>query len=161
MIDEESCLRYACQYASLHSDDMWTQVGAVFVSDGRVVAAANKLPDGVRRLPGRLQERETKYRFIEHAERGVIYKAARLGIATDGGRLYCPWFACTDCARAIICAGVREVVGLISLRVATPDRWEADVSLAERMLSESGVSMRWLAGEIGETVLFDGRILKC
>jgi dCMP deaminase len=149
-------LRAACEYATRYSDDPNTKNGAVLVTATDRVYAANTLPHGVHRDVARL-EPPTKYRFIEHAERGVIYKAASRGVATAGRRLYCPWYACTDCARAIICAGIVEVVGIASLRAATPDRWEGEILLAEQMLREAGVGMRWITEPIGAVVRFDGK----
>jgi len=159
-VTDADYLRLACRHAATHSDDPRTQVGAVLVRSGYVVMEANRLPTGVARDPERLHG-ESKYKFIEHAERGVIYKAAAAGIQTSGAKLYCPWFSCPDCARAIICGGVSEVVGLISLRNATPSRWEPEISIAERMLSEAGVTMRWIAGRVGEQILFDGKTFSC
>ena len=94
---------------------------------------------------------------IEHAERGAIYAAARQGTQTDNASLYCPWFACTDCVRAIIEAGIREVVGLVAVRQATPARWEQEIAMAEAMLREAGVGIRWLNERVGVTILFDGK----
>jgi dCMP deaminase len=105
--------------------------------------------------------RPFKYDFVEHAERAVIYKAAARGIPAAGGTLYCPWFACTDCARAIVMAGISEVVGLISLRNATPARWLLNVELAEKILAEACVSQRLLADTVGVTIRFDGRDFQC
>jgi dCMP deaminase len=102
-----------------------------------------------------------KYLFIEHAERAAIYRAASLGVSTAGASLYCPWFACCDCARAIIMAGISEVVGLVSLRNATPERWQENIKLAEKMLAEAGVGQRLLAVELGEWLRFDGELRKC
>lgn len=153
-------LRHACKYASLHSDDPRTKNGAVLVAGtGEWIAAANSLPVGVTRDPERL-EPPAKYRFIEHAERGVIFRAAKLGMLTEGSRIYCPWFACTDCARAIICAGVQQIVGVAKLRNETPERWESEILLAEQMLREAGVGMLWITDAIGETVQFDGRLVE-
>lgn len=152
-------LRLACHTAAEHSHDPHTQNGAVLVPRaGYIAAAANCLPRGIRRRQERL-ERPEKYRWIEHAERGAIYAAARQGTKTDDAVLYCPWFACTDCARAIIEAGIREVVGLVVVRQATPARWEHEIAVAEAMLREAGVGMRWLNERVGVTILFDGKEL--
>jgi dCMP deaminase len=153
-------LREACRFAVQHSHDPDTQNAAVLVTGRMTLYAANCVAPGVIRHEHRLQ-RPFKYDFIEHAERSVIYKAAASGIPTAGAKLFCPWFACTDCARAIIMAGVREVVGLIALRNATPARWLIKVELAEKMLKEAGVGQRLLADEIGATIQFDGRAFSC
>lgn len=153
-------LRLACQTAAEHSDDPHTQNGAVLVpQDGFVAAAANCLPRGIRHSQERLNRPE-KYRWIEHAERGAIYAAARQGTKTDGAVLYCPWWACTDCARAIIEAGIVEVVGLVATRQMTPKRWEQEIAVAEGMLREARVGMRWLNERVGVTIFFDGKELE-
>jgi dCMP deaminase len=159
-MNELDYLREACRYAAEHSHDHDTQNGAVLVTGRQIIYAANCVPAGVARHEHRLA-RPFKYDFIEHAERAAIHKAAAVGSATAGATLYCPWFACTDCARAIISAGVKEVVGLISLRNATPARWLLNVELAEKMLEEACVSQRLLAGSVGVTIRFDGRDFPC
>jgi dCMP deaminase len=153
-------LRDACRYAAENSHDPDTQNGAVLVTAGGTIYAANCVPRGVSRPDHRLA-RPFKYHFVEHAERAAIYKAAEVGAATAGATLYCPWFACTDCARAIIQAGIKEVVGLVAMRNATPARWLLNVEMAERMLEEAGVSQRLLAGSVGVTIRFDGRDFAC
>lgn len=150
-------LRQACLEAQ-RSHDPSTQNGAVLVpatAGAYVAVARNCIPSGIQPTPSRL-ERPAKYDYIEHAERAAIYTAARVGTPTKGAVLYCPWFACTDCARAIICAGIREVVGHVRPRAATPERWTATIVLAEAMLREAGVSMRWLADDLGVTIRFNG-----
>jgi dCMP deaminase len=153
-------LHDACRYAAQNSHDPDTQNGAVLVAAAGTIYAANCVPPGVARPEHRLA-RPFKYDFIEHAERAAILKAAQMGVATAGATLYCPWFACTDCARAIVAAGIKEVVGLIALRNATPARWLLNVELAEKMLEEAGVSQRLLADRVGVTIRFDGREFSC
>lgn len=152
-------LRLACQFASETSDDPRTQNGAVLaIKDGDPVdylIGSNRLPSNIHG-GGRLFP-PAKYLFIEHAEREVIYTAARLGVQTDGATLYCPWFACCDCARAIIGAGIREVVGLAILGTMTPGRWEESINAAEQMLIEARVGSRWITERVGATILFDGK----
>lgn len=159
-MNEIDYLRNAVRHAAVSSQDNRTQNGAVLVTPNRAICAVNGFPAGVAIS----EDRSTpplKYLFIEHAERAAIYRAAALGVATAGASLYCPWFACCDCARAIIMAGISEVVGLVSLRNATPKRWQDNIKLAERMLEEAGVGQRLLAVELGEYLWFDGRYTKC
>lgn len=145
-------LRLAAQTAAESSEDDSTQNGAVLVpKDGFVAAAANHFPAMA------VHAKPEKYRYIEHAERAAIYAAAKIGTKTAGSTLYCLWYACPECARAIICAGVGEVVGHVSPRQATPDRWIEQVLAGERMLIQAGVSVRWLAEPLGVTIIFDGR----
>lgn len=147
----------AARYAVEHSDDRNTQCGAVLVAqDGRKYRGANWLPLGVVHEGSRLAGTE-KYRWIEHAERAAIYRAAAMGCRISGATLYAPWFACADCARAMIGSGVARVVGMLSLRQGTPARWEDEIRAAEKMLSEAGVGMQWLPGRLGVTIRFDGK----
>jgi dCMP deaminase len=159
-MNEIDYLRQACQFAAMSSQDGRTQNGAVLVTKTRAIYGVNSFPAGVTATDERRAAPE-KYLFIEHAERAAIYRAAALGVSTAGASLYCPWFACCDCARAIIMAGVGEVVGLVSLRNATPERWQENIKLAEKMLAEAGVGQRLLAVELGEWLRFDGELRKC
>lgn len=154
-------LREACRCAVERSEDPRTQVGAVLVAaEGKILSASNRLPAGIARHQHR-REHPTKAMFIEHAERAVLYKAAASGVPTAGASLYAPWAACTDCARAIIACGIKEVIGLIVLRNATPERWRSTIWTADQMLMEAGVGIRWVNERVGVTVRFDGREIEC
>jgi dCMP deaminase len=148
-------LRIAVELAQTQSDDPHTQNGAVLVTPrGDPVGAANGFPAGVVAHDAR-RERPTKYSYIEHAERNAIYTAARRGVPTKGATLYCPWFACADCARAIICAGVKEVVGLA--HPPAHSHWKESCDRGDEMLREAGVTYRRLAVKLGLFVLRDGQ----
>ncbi len=45
-----------------------------------------------------------------HAEQNAICEAARMGIALEGGTLYCKMSPCYTCAKMIINAGIKRVV---------------------------------------------------
>ncbi len=45
-----------------------------------------------------------------HAEQNAICEAARMGIALEGGTLYCKMAPCYACAKMIINAGIKRVV---------------------------------------------------
>jgi dCMP deaminase len=152
-MNETDYLREALRYARAVSHDTNTQVGAVLVAGKRLVYGVNR---AACRIDG-----ASKYQITEHAERAAIYKAAAVGIPLAGATMYAPWFACTDCARGIILAGIREVVGLVSLRQATPRRWLENLETADEMLSRGGVNARWLNETVGVTIRFDGRDLEC
>ncbi len=47
-----------------------------------------------------------------HAEQNAICEAARIGIALEGGTLYCKMTPCYTCAKLIINAGIKRVVVL-------------------------------------------------
>lgn len=154
MNKHEEYLRLAVS-ASLRSPDDSTKNGAILVSrSGKIVQGCNDSPPRVPLDPAR-KVRPEKYHFIEHAERRVIFQAARDGICTDGASMYCLWYACPDCARAIVCAGIREVIGLLALEVLTPARWRDQVSVGRAILAEAGVRTRLYTEPLGMKAVFD------
>jgi dCMP deaminase len=96
--------------AAADSPNQIRKVGAVLVTADRAteIAACNSFPPGIRNLPERVVG-DNRFIWLEHAERSAIFKAAKRGVATDGGTLVSTYFPCTDCARAIIQAGVKTV----------------------------------------------------
>jgi dCMP deaminase len=140
------------------SPDPSTQNGAVIVTtDGVSIYDHNRFPDKVKLTRERL-ERPLKYEFIEHAERNVIYRCAKLGHSTHGATMYVPWFACSDCARAIIQAGIAHVVGHQRMANDTPDRWKESIANAMTMLEEAGVGMTMIEDVLdGPKILFNGK----
>ena len=107
-------LKEAYLHAAEFSPDLSTQNAAILIGrDGHVILkSVNKFPAGVQQTPERW-ERPLKYAYVEHAERNLIYTAAWAGVSTYGKIMICPWFACADCARAIVVAGIEEVIGNI------------------------------------------------
>lgn len=154
-IEPSFYLRIACHAAATQADDIHTQNGAVLVTPrGDLISAANCLPTDVKKHDERLQ-RPLKYSYIEHAERNVIYKAAKLGMPTKHATLYCPWFACADCARAIICAGIAEVIGLA--HPPAHGSWQESCERGDEMFREAGVRYQRLDIKLGLLVLRDGK----
>jgi dCMP deaminase len=111
MTDWLSYLMGFAQHAATKSKDS-TQVGAVLVAEnGRTVllTAYNGPPAGVDDLPER-RERPAKYLFASHAEANLVAFAAREGVRTKACTVYVTHHPCSACARALIQAGIREVV---------------------------------------------------
>lgn len=123
------------------SGDPRTQVGCVLTHPnlGVISEAANDFPRGLvmNEHPSRLISPE-KYKWIEHAERRAIYRAARTGVMTEGATLYVHGgFPCAECARAIVEAGIRRVV--YSLGEASTSHWEDSYHVSRQILTEAGV----------------------
>lgn len=146
-------LRMAYELAAKGSHDNSTHTGAIIVPNIQDIAlpfgAANRFPDGVQVTPDRLADRELKLMFMEHAERSAIYTAARHGIRTEGATMYAPWFACIDCARAIVCAGIKKVVGHQAPFDRTPERWMKSIEVGNTILDEGGVTREYYDGLVG------------
>ena len=150
-------LHQAYRYAESKSLDPSTQNAAILLHPnpdiGVLVKAVNGLPEGNFQNRMSLYESESKYSYVEHAERNVIYKAARRGVITEGLTMYCPWICCADCARAIIQSGIKKVIGHLNLCQETPDRWKESTDIGVSMLKDSGVQVGFWAGDVS-----DGRV---
>jgi len=133
------------EHVASRSKDRSTKVGAVIVGPDREVRSTgyNGFPRGVNDDLDDRHERPRKYLFAEHAERNAVYNAARAGIATKGCTLYVhsepePFPPCSDCARAIIQAGIIRVV---YRKPDVPDRWKEQCDAAFEMMTEAGVEV--------------------
>jgi dCMP deaminase len=94
------------------SKDPNTKVGAVAVGDkGQILSQGyNGFPRGINDSDDRLNDRETKYKFVVHAEMNVIYNATYSGVSLDGSKLYVYGLpVCSECAKGIIQVGIKEV----------------------------------------------------
>lgn len=154
MICFSELLRNCYKVASEQSDDLSNQNAACFVlADGTVTdPIPNRLPAGIKKTPERIRTRPTKYDFIEHAERGAVYEAARKGINLEGSTMVCPWIACADCSRAIVLSGVKRVIthkrrneltslGRDKIVDTVSDRWVNPISNGEIILMEAGIEV--------------------
>ena len=127
------------------SKDPSRQIGAVAVSPrGNVLAQGyNGFPRGIEDSEERYNDRETKYKYVVHAEMNVIYNATYNGVCLDGSTLYVTGLpVCSDCAKGIIQVGIKRVV--ISAE-DVPDRWVESFAQTQAMLNEAGVRIEWLS----------------
>ncbi len=134
-----------CKVVASRSKDPNTQIGCVIVGPAHEIRSTgyNSLPRRIRDdIPERF-ERPTKYLWIEHAERNAICNAARAGTATEGCTIYVEIMPCMDCARAIVQAGIVEVV-ISASRMAqySSDYYDQHFGIVEVLFSEAGVRVR-------------------
>lgn len=125
------------------SSDPSTQNGAVLFNPKglRIGYDCNHFPIGVEYTAERW-ERPLKYEVIEHAERNSIFHAARMGCSTENSTMVVPWAACSDCARAIIQAGVKRVVRHQQSTIRGQGRnWDGTISTADMMLKEANIEV--------------------
>ncbi len=151
-------LRRCYTYAKKHSPDPSTQNGACLVApnQGIVCFGANHFPKGVEYTPERL-ERPLKYTFVAHAETNAIFAACRKGVRTEGLIMVCPWFACCECGKAIIQAGITKVIGHKKIFDSTPERWKTSIDAAFEMFAEAGVETELVEGDLGgDTIRLNG-----
>lgn len=123
------------------SKDPGTQVGACIVGPDRKILSVgyNGMPTGCSddAMPWEREGKpmETKYLFVCHAELNAILNYA--GGSLKGARIYTTLFPCNECAKAIIQAGIREVVYL-SDKYADSD----SVTASKKMMDMTGVTYR-------------------
>lgn len=134
-----------CLAVATRSKDPNTNVGSVIVGPANEIRSTgyNSLP---RKLDDSIAERwqrPEKYLWIIHAELNAILNAARCGGVTEGCRLYTTIIPCPECSKAIVQAGISEVVVDGRAMVGYTSTWltpEADNRL-HRILFEAGVTL--------------------
>jgi dCMP deaminase len=98
------------------SSDWWRQIGAILVIDKEVIlesfnqhTPSESAPylDGDPRDFIKAGER-TDLATAKHAERGIIYEAAKRGIKLEGSSIYLTVFPCNICAEAIAYSGIKR-----------------------------------------------------
>ncbi|HMR84408.1 MAG TPA: dCMP deaminase family protein [Niabella sp.] len=123
------------------SKDPSTQVGACIVNpQNKIVGVGyNGLPIGCSDDEFPWQKRgdflETKYPYVCHAELNAILN--NIGISLQGCKIYTALFPCNECTKAIIQAGISEVIYL-SDKYADENSFVA----SRKMLEKAGVSIR-------------------
>ena len=127
--------------AAERSKDPSTQVGACIVNqEERILSTGyNGFPYGCEdddfpwARDGEVNE--TKYPFVVHAELNAILNAG--GKKLSDSRIYVALFPCNECAKAIIQAGIKEVIYLSDKYANTPS-----TLASKRMLAAAGVKTR-------------------
>jgi len=135
---------------AMKSKDESTHIGAVVVgSDNEVRSVGyNSYPRGINdNLPER-QVRPEKYFWFEHAERNAVYNATLLGTSLKGCRMYTNGIPCMDCARAIVQAGIKEVIIDKKWDDNNDDIWIENAKRTKILFQETGVSLRFWEGEL-------------
>ena len=136
--------------AARRSKDPNTQVGACIVDENNVILTTgyNGFPIGCSddEFPWDREGEATKYPYVVHAELNAILNAS--GKSLRGSRLYVALFPCNECAKAIIQAGIREVVYLSDKYADTPA-----TQASKMMLNAAGVRLRNFRPEISELTL--------
>jgi dCMP deaminase len=133
-------LRVLARHIAAWSKDPSTQVGAVIADTRhRVVSVGyNGFPAGVDDDDTRLQDRATRLLYTVHAETNAILFAQR---DLAGCTLYTwPFMPCARCAALIIQSGLSAVVAPTT-PPALAVRWDLEVTAAEKMLREAGVTL--------------------
>jgi len=131
------------------STNISTQNAALLVDlkENIILSAVNSFPNQVAETEERQKDKGIRYKLSVHAERNLIYTAAKLGIKTDGLIMVCPWATCTECAQSIIQSGIKILI-THKQALDRSSHWQEDIDFAFKILKEAGV----------EIVIFDGKI---
>jgi len=133
--------------SAMRSKDPGTQVGGCIVSENNRIMSVgyNGMPSGCSddNYPWDREGAplDTKYLFVCHAELNAILN--HRGPSLEGCRIYTTLFPCNECAKALIQAGIKEVIYM-------QDKYaDTDSVIASKMMMKSaGVSFReYIPGE--------------
>lgn len=141
---------------AMKSKDESTHVGAVVVGPDKEVRSVgyNSFPRGINDNDESRQIRPKKYFFFEHAERNSIYNASLIGVSLKGCIMYTNGIPCSGCARAIIQAGIKEVVVDSKWDEQTADKWEESFEKSLEMFDEAGIKLRYYDGSFLSVVKY-------
>lgn len=132
---------------AMRSKDPNTQVGACIVStDNRVLSVGyNGAPNGFsdELMPWDVRKAEnhfdTKYPYICHSELNAILNFRGNMRELQGARIYVHYFPCVECTKAIIQAGIKEVIYLHDFK---HDSFGVEAKASIRMFDECSVRYR-------------------
>jgi len=128
------------EHVSSWSKDPSTQVGCAIVDDDKKVVALgyNGFPAGIADSVERLDDRETKYKYVVHSEPNAI---ANANGSVKGCTAYTfPFAPCHECMKVLITHGIKRIVHPpLSDELAT--RWADQVKFAREMAEEAGIEI--------------------
>lgn len=133
--------------SAMRSKDPSTQVGCCIVDDDHKVVSIgyNGMPSRVDdcKIPwGHGEGLDSKYLYVCHAELNAILNT-RNGSALKNCILYVTLFPCNECAKAIIQAGIKEVV-------YASDKYKNDLiyEASRRLFNMAGVKLTHYEGRL-------------
>ncbi len=124
------------------SKDPSKQIGAIAIgSKGKVLAQGyNGFPRGIDDNESRLNTKETKYKYVVHAEMNLIYNATFNGISLNGSTVYVSGLpVCSECAKGLIQVGVKQIVMSKDSLEGADEKWLDSFELTIALLNEAGI----------------------
>ena len=129
------------KHISTWSKDPSRKIGAVAVgSKGQILAQGfNGFPRGIADNQDRLSDRETKYKYVVHAEMNAIFNACLNGTSLADSTMFVYGLpVCSECAKGIIQVGIRHVVFLVDDVI--PPIWVESWERTRSLFEEAGVT---------------------
>ena len=121
-----------------------TKIGAVVVGAQKQILAQgyNGFPRGIDDDVRRLADRETKLKYVVHAEMNCIYNACHSGVCLNGAILFVSGLpVCSECAKGVIQVGIKRVVMLCDEKLMDGP-WGASWKMTKSMFDEANVTHR-------------------
>ncbi len=140
-MNHEKLISIAKSIAQL-SKDPSTKVGAlVFDDDSNILSTGfNGINGGVVDSDHRYNHRETKYKFVCHAEANAIAQAARVGARLlNSNMIVTSMYPCSNCAKMIIQSGIKKVYVPTPTNSPAEQRWKEDIEITTTMFHEAGI----------------------
>jgi dCMP deaminase len=110
------------------------------VDDRRILSTGyNGFPQTISDDLDRYIDRDFKLSITVHAEKNAILNAAKNGTKVQGSTLYVTFPPCSQCASAIIQAGVAQIV--CPDPASAPERWRSNFKAANNLFYEAGVKV--------------------
>lgn len=128
-----------------------TKIGAVISKNKRQISSGyNGFPQSIAD-DERLLNRETKLKFVIHAEMNAILEAGKTNKSLEDSTLYVYGLTpCIECAKHIIASGITRVVYCIRMDKVHTKEWGIQYEFVKKMFAEACV----IAIEINENNLF-------
>lgn len=134
------------KYVAEWSKDKSVKVGAVIVNPddkNPISMGFNGFPSKVNEDILERHERPLKYLYTVHGEINAIANAAKNGQRTKGCDIYVTYFPCSNCAGAIVNAGIKRV-----FCTEAPDfnneRWGENWKISLTILTEGGIEIIYM-----------------
>tara|TARA_B100001057_G_scaffold462980_1_gene516502 strand:+ start:1802 stop:2239 length:438 start_codon:yes stop_codon:yes gene_type:complete len=122
------------------SKDPSTKIGAVAIGEkGQVLAQGyNGFPRSIDDSDERYFNKETKYKYVVHAEMNCIYNATYNGVSLQGSTIYISGLpVCHECAKGLIQVGVKRVVYHSDM---IPAKWAKSNEQTIELFNEANIS---------------------
>jgi len=130
------------EHVAQWSKDPSTKVGAALVNkNNRLISVGfNGFARGIEDSPSRLNDRNTKYQLVLHAEENAILFAPH---TYDTTMYTWPLPPCSHCAALIIQAGITKVVcpAVLPDKFTLDERWNESWELAKKQFIEAMVTV--------------------
>ena len=133
------------EHVASWSKDPSKKIGAVAVGNGGQILSIgyNGFPRGIQDTEERLNDRETKYSLVVHAEMNAIYNATHNGISLNGATLYVYGLpVCSDCAKGVIQVGIKRIV--MNENDSIHSTWLESWERSRAMFNEAGIEYTFL-----------------